>query len=256
MTRTLKTAKGKTVHTPYSDGEALVRLQNVPGTFAADLRRKLPLSHDQMVWAHALVLEFERPAERETVEIGNLSAVIAMFTAAKAHLKHPKIRLALANNTPVCLSVAGPKASKPGSINVTDGGKYMQSRFYGRIYQDGTFEIARAGAPEGVAEFLTSFAQDPIKVASEYGHMSGNCCFCNRTLTDERSTTVGYGPVCADHFGLAWGSKGGAERVIRTMDETDLPDISDQIERERLAAQAEYDAVEGHEYDECMAGRL
>ena len=33
------------------------------------------------------------------------------------------------------------------------------------------------------------------------------CCFCNRALEDERSTAVGYGPICAGHFGLAWGNR-------------------------------------------------
>lgn len=257
MERTLRTAKGKTVVTPYNDGEALIKLTTVPGTFAKDLKAKSynGLSHDQMVWVHVLVLEFEQPKARETVEIGNLAAVIAMFSAAKAHLKHPKIRLSFGGNIPVCLSVAGPKASKPGSINVTDGGKYGQSRFYGRIYQDGNFEIARAGVPSGLSEFLTSFAVDPIKVASEYGHMTGNCCFCNRTLTDERSTTVGYGPVCADHFGLAWGSKAGGAHVAAVAPDYDsLPDISDQIERDRL--REAQDDVDAYEYTECMAGRL
>jgi len=34
---------------------------------------------------------------------------------------------------------------------------------------------------------------------------TGNCCFCRRELTDKRSTEVGYGPICADHFSLPWG---------------------------------------------------
>ena len=52
---------------------------------------------------------------------------------------------------------------------------------------------------------LKAFAADPETVAAQYGSLTGNCCFCGRKLTDDRSTNVGYGPVCADKFGLNWG---------------------------------------------------
>ena len=56
-----------------------------------------------------------------------------------------------------------------------------------------------------VANALIALANDPAKAASDYGHLTGTCCFCNRGLTDERSVSVGYGPICAQHFGLPWG---------------------------------------------------
>ena len=40
-----------------------------------------------------------------------------------------------------------------------------------------------------------------------YPTASGRCCFCHQSLDDERSTARGYGPVCAEHFGLPWGSR-------------------------------------------------
>lgn len=41
--------------------------------------------------------------------------------------------------------------------------------------------------------------------AARFGHLYGSCVFCGRTLTDERSIKVGYGPICADHNSLPWG---------------------------------------------------
>lgn len=41
--------------------------------------------------------------------------------------------------------------------------------------------------------------------AARFGHAHGCCLFCLRNLTDERSTEVGYGPVCAEKNGLPWG---------------------------------------------------
>jgi hypothetical protein len=35
----------------------------------------------------------------------------------------------------------------------------------------------------------------------------GSAASANTALTDERSTEVGYGPVCAKHYGLPWGVK-------------------------------------------------
>lgn len=41
--------------------------------------------------------------------------------------------------------------------------------------------------------------------AKQWGDIYGNCVFCGRTLTDERSIDAGYGPVCAEHNDLPWG---------------------------------------------------
>jgi hypothetical protein len=43
--------------------------------------------------------------------------------------------------------------------------------------------------------------------AAKFGHLYGMCVFCSKTLTDERSIEVGYGPTCASHNGLPWGAK-------------------------------------------------
>ena len=47
------------------------------------------------------------------------------------------------------------------------------------------------------------------RIAAKYGVESGNCLFCSRELTDERSNPAlggaGYGPVCAKKYSLPWG---------------------------------------------------
>lgn len=46
--------------------------------------------------------------------------------------------------------------------------------------------------------------------AAAYGKSTEHCVFCGRGLSDDRtgcSLEVGYGPVCADKYGLPWGSK-------------------------------------------------
>lgn len=41
--------------------------------------------------------------------------------------------------------------------------------------------------------------------AAAFGHDHGACVFCGRGLDDPTSVEHGYGPVCADKFGLPWG---------------------------------------------------
>ena len=137
----------------------------------------------------------------------DFAAIIALFTAAADHLKYPKVRLALRDLSEIVLSRAGQRARQPGTINVTNGGRFGEpdNRWFGRIGTDGAFQRARDCTDE-VAELLVRFSGDPAGVATAYGKLTGNCCFCGRSLSDARSTDMGYGPVCARNFGLVWGN--------------------------------------------------
>ena len=41
--------------------------------------------------------------------------------------------------------------------------------------------------------------------ASAFGKIYGQCVYCSRPLTDERSKEAGYGRKCAEEHGLPWG---------------------------------------------------
>jgi len=137
----------------------------------------------------------------------DFAAIIVLFTTAGEHLKYPKVRLALSDGSAVVLSRAGARAKQPGTVNVTNGGRYgdPDNKWYGRIGLNGEFQQAGACTDE-VVDLLKRFSDDPAGVAAAHGRLTGNCCFCGRGLSDERSTGVGYGPVCADNYGLAWGT--------------------------------------------------
>ena len=111
----------------------------------------------------------------------------------------------------VRLTVAGPKAKVPGSLTVCENDRNTTNDYgeparewLGRVTVDGTYEPARKanGRAEPIARRLAELAANPARVAAEHGRLTGRCCFCNTALSDERSTAVGYGPTCADHFGL------------------------------------------------------
>jgi len=125
-----------------------------------------------------------------------LSLAFALFV--------PGLAFAAADGGKIQLAKAGDRAKFPGTINVTDGGRYGDNQWFGRIHRDGKFEAGR-DATDAITEVLQQFAADPAGYAAKYGRTTGNCCFCQKTLTDAKSTGVGYGPVCAKNYGLAWG---------------------------------------------------
>jgi hypothetical protein len=140
------------------------------------------------------------------VNVGSFSGVVALFETAKAHLKFPKIRLVV-NGTKITLSLNGPRSKTPGSISISGEGVYPNRPYYGRVSPEGAFFPFRMAAEfeTALTAVLTKLAADPAGVAKEHGKLTGNCCFCNKVLglgEDKRSIVVGFGPRCAEHFGL------------------------------------------------------
>lgn len=120
-------------------------------------------------------------------------------------LKQPKLRFEPAEGQRLVVSVAGPKSKAPGTLNLTDGGPYGANQWFGRVRLDGSIFQSSKWQP-WVGELLLAFAQDPAKVGAAYGKKTGRCCFCGRHLETKESTAVGYGPICAEKFGLPWGT--------------------------------------------------
>lgn len=167
------------------------------------------LSEKQWHWVRKLAApRAAAPAPVVTANVGDFSAVIAMFATAAQTKKFPKITLALADGRAVVLKVAGAQSAQPGTVTVTDGRPFGSNVFYGRVAPSGDWQVARTIDTEtatSVTALLTRFAAEPLAIAAAHGHATHRCCFCNITLTDPRSKTAGYGPICAGKFGLAWG---------------------------------------------------
>jgi len=137
----------------------------------------------------------------------NLRNIYTLFeTAVSNKLKYPKIRLRDANGNTVVLKLSGNQSKYCGQIQITNDARFHdpESKYFGRIDQAGNFHFGAAGTPAVIA-LLEKLAADPAGVASEYGKLTGNCCFCGLPLTDPQSTAQGYGPICAAHYGLPWG---------------------------------------------------
>jgi len=146
-------------------------------------------------------------AAAETVTVGDLSRINALFDANRAaqpnRRKTPAIVFA-----DFRISVAGQQAREPGCLTIlsnTERNDRGGRKWLGRVTKAGVFEPARDTSPV-IGEALKAFAADPAGVAAAHGQVTHACCFCNKTLTDPRSRTVGYGPDCAGNFGLPWGA--------------------------------------------------
>lgn len=176
---------------------------------------KNSLSDKQWYWVKELTKRGEEkrtpslfPPESKTENVGSMKGLINMFSKAKEKLKYPRLYLEI-DGVPVRLSIAGPNSKKTGSVVVTDGGPYGDNKFYGWVSPEGLWEKSMRLFPETntILRLLKRVSEDPVKAAAEHGHMHGRCCMCNLELSDERSTKVGYGPVCAKNWGLPWGEK-------------------------------------------------
>lgn len=130
------------------------------------------------------------------------SAIVAFITQARERgLKFPKVRF-LHAGAEMRISLAGARSKAPGSINVLIGDEWI-----GRVEPDGTMRGALK-TRDDVQATLARIAADPVTCAKEYGALMGRCSFCNLQLTDAGSVEVGYGPVCAKHYGLPHHPKG------------------------------------------------
>jgi len=119
------------------------------------------------------------------------------FAEAGKTLKYPRVVFQV-NNVDFHMYPAGPRSKWQGWIQVKTDQKWVC-----RINPDNG-EMHGKPAPD-VLEALKEFSTDPVKAARQYASLTGNCCFCNRELTDPRSMSNGYGPVCANHYSLPWG---------------------------------------------------
>lgn len=168
------------------------------------------LTERQEPWVDRLLARADGHEEPGTATLPSFAGVYALFQRARAHLKYPKITLLLPGNKGLKLYMSGPRSTKPDMVNLVEPNQVGPDRaWYGRVAADGKYTASRSAGPLllDITTVLTRLASEPEKVAAEYGKLTGNCCFCSLPLSDARSLSVGYGPICAKHYGLAWGGK-------------------------------------------------
>lgn len=137
----------------------------------------------------------------------NMTPVADFILAAKLRgVRFPSVSFLAPNGEGVLtLKVAGSMAAEPGAVNVL-----VNEQWLGRINPNGDVIGHKIESRAALLEQLGRIATDPAGMAKEYGALTGHCSFCHRKLTDAGSIEVGYGPVCADAYGLPHKPKGSA----------------------------------------------
>lgn len=170
--------------------------------FADAVTKGWSFSPARAFWLHRLAMEAVSPAPAQQGVPLDTDRLAVMFGKAAAHLKNPAVVLR-DGGVDVKFYVAGDRSKHPGSVMVVEQVEWpARGRYFGRLAGGAWFPASAGAQVEGL---VRRFAANPEAVASEHGHLTGKCCFCRRALTDARSTEVGYGPVCAEKFGLRWG---------------------------------------------------
>jgi Family of unknown function (DUF6011) len=181
------------------------------------------LTPKQMPWVDKLIAKATQPAAPARAQgataIGDLASIVQLFGRTAGRLQKPSIVLltdmeVVSTDNMIRIQLAGPASRNPGSLYVT----WYESKVYlGLVTPQGEFRpkpgTASTEQLAKITAMLRLFAANPAEVAGVHGRLMGRCCFCRLGLDDPRSTAVGYGPICAGHYGLPWGETTAAPFV-------------------------------------------
>jgi hypothetical protein len=156
-------------------------------TFAYDLLSKKKLSDKQIAWIHYLATEnLQESLNKEKIEGEFLSLVEKMYSAVKGKVRNLKLRL-----PGVTLSTVS-RGHNVGCVYIFENDTYA-----GKITDRG---ILQAKVSEDTQNILLDANDNLLQLAKIYGHETGNCSVCGRTLSDPLSVQMGIGPICAERF--------------------------------------------------------
>lgn len=211
---------GDTIVTDLTMDDALDLCLHSGNRFAIDLASKAlrwTPSEGQLFWIMKLAEEQKNPSAKVDKSVNLGMSIPSIFnTAIDKGVNKPRLRFVYEDFRMV-LKRANETFCKPeniGMIYVTSKEGEESTGYYGKIDAEGRFHPAQKCNGK-IVQLLKELAANPEEFVSVYGHTTGNCCFCSRELTDSRSVTAGYGPICASKWGLEWG-KG-------TPQETEIP---------------------------------
>jgi len=175
--------------------------------FAHDLvsawRRKHRLSQAQQLWvdklidmAEARIEELKNPPEPQVDAIGiDMSKLHALFDKARAKdVQVPRLRAMMADGTKLTF------VGKKDVIYINKGDSY-----YGKIDKSQCLIRYRL-IPEcqEVTDIAIAIGENPAEFGKAQGQRLKWCMFCGTELRTIESLYYGYGPICAEKWGLPW----------------------------------------------------
>ena len=135
--------------------------------------------------------------------------VITLLTQAKkSGIRWPKLKFPIAGGNTLVLYLCGVTSSNNGGVSIVNDEPYMSYKqvYYGKISPRGQVVLSKAATnDEQVMHYLTLVLDDPVAFAKLQGQQTGCCVFCAKELLNASSIYHGYGPICAENYGLPWG---------------------------------------------------
>jgi len=187
---------------------ALAWLNSNSGDFAASLleqvRKRGDLSPKQLSAVYqAIAREADWAKQREQkatqTQIDMTDLLDRFALALKAGIKRPKV-----NTGDLLFSLAPAHGRNAGCVYVKgEKDAYGDRPYLGKITPEGKF-FAGPNVEDDVKQRIAEVGSDVVGSAKAHGAQHGNCCFCSRDLTTDESVSNGYGPICADRYGLPW----------------------------------------------------
>lgn len=175
--------------------------------------RESRCSEKQLMWIHILA-EGAVTAERRSVDVTNIA--LLMSVAKARGLKQPRIRLGGG------LTIK--EGWREGAIVVVRAGRGLIAET-----QPGSpVMVMRERASKDDEELVRRVASNPARECAVIGIRTNHCCFCGLTLTTPESVGNGYGPVCADNWGLPWANTPAARRESKIRE---LLELKNQMEK-------------------------
>ena len=156
-------------------------------TFAMDLVAKKKASATQIAWMHYLatqdVIDAQTPVEFGPYkQLVNKMYDAGAYRASKFQVRLPGITLSTVN-----------KGANIGCVYV-----YENNNYVAKITATGDLI---GNASEDVLNILEDANDNLLQLAKIYGHETGTCSICARTLSDPLSIQMGIGPICAKRLG-------------------------------------------------------
>jgi hypothetical protein len=183
-------------------GEKVVWVRTEKGVYHADSDKCAPPAE------HFQGLP-KLPTPRPVVQVDYSMKPLADVMQAVG-LKRPTLRLNSAMGE-IVLSLTR-TGVQPGSVAIKVAGNFI-----GCVRPSGECSsLLRNTNYADLRTHLLNIATDKnslIAAALDYAKLTNNCSFCGLQLTNDYSVIVGYGPICAENWGLPHALNGTADKI-------------------------------------------
>jgi hypothetical protein len=200
--------KGRTYDSPFTDYDAKVYCKlhladdKLIKSFIEQVKSGKKLSDRQLEWVHIKACEHKEQADSRI----DASLLVAHFQTALTNGVDDPIIVLKTDLGKVVLRRFPPTYRSAGNIRIGDGRNVDHSRYYGQVdWNTGFYYLPRNFDNKPIIDLIAKLAANPIEIIGDNAAENDICCYCSRTLSDERSIAARCGQICAGKWGIPWG---------------------------------------------------